>query len=206
MAKKAKIDLLDIGINEENGAVHQDESLKNVIPDDREDQAAHEEQTGRMNVLMRLLKNARLKIIIIPVISILLVMVAGGSIWWFYEGEPKKESRIRESERLKKAIPAEEKMVSFDNFFIDVRDQKGDRRIAFYDIVIELEKPQTAGATGERVDVRSAIHAVLKKKQVVDGLSVEGRSLIKNELIKELDRLLGEKAVKNIFITRCEVI
>lgn len=206
MVKKAKIDLLDIDINEDNGAAHRDGPRKNAVPDDHEDRAADEEKSGRINILLRLLRIAKLKTYIILIISIGLIMVAGGLIWWLHDGAQKQESKIKESERLKKVIPADEKMVSFDNFVVDVRDQKGERRIAFCDIVIELEKPQTAGAAGERVDVRSAIHAVLKNKQVADGLSPEGRALIKIELTKELDRLLGERAVKNIYITRFEVI
>lgn len=206
MVKKAKIDLLDIDINEGNGAAHRDEPRKNAAPDDHGDQAANEEKSGRINVLMRLIRIAGLKRYIILVISIVLIIVAGGSIWWFHGGAQKRESKIKETERLKKAIRVDEKMISFDNFVIDVRDQKGDKRIALCDIVIELEKPQAAGAAGDRIDLRSAIHAVLKKKQVADGLSPEGRALIKIELIKELDRLLGERAVKSIYITRFEVI
>ena len=206
MAKKVKIDLLDIDINEENGASHRDRLGENDVPDAREDQAVHAERTGLIYVLMRLLKTARLKHLLILVVSVLVIMVAGGSIWLLSGGERKKESAVKEEESLIKAIPAGEKMILFDNFVVDVRDKKGDMRIAFYDIVIELEKPQAAGAEGERVDLRSAIHAVLKRKQVVDGLSPEGRNLIKIELINELDRLLGEKSVKNIYITYFEVI
>lgn len=206
MAKKAKIDLLDVGKNEENGASHRDGLGESAIPDAREDQAVHAERTGRIYVWMRLIKTAKLKHLLILVISVLVIAIAGGSIWLFYDRERKKESAIKEGESLKKAIPAGEKMVLFDNFVVDVRDKKGEMRIAFYDIVIELENPQAAGAEGERVDVRSVIHAVLKRKQVVDGLSPEGRGLIKIELINELDRLLGGKAVKNVYITRFEVI
>jgi flagellar FliL protein len=206
VAKKVKIDLLDIDINEENGASHRDRLGENDVPDALEDQAVHAERTGLIYVLMRRLKTAKLKHWLILVVSVLVITVAGGSIWLLSGGERKKESAVKEGESLIKAIPAGEKMILFDNFVVDVRDKKGDMRIALYDIVIELAKPQAAGAEGERVDLRSAIHAVLKRKQVVDGLSPEGRNLIKIELINELDRLLGEKSVKNIYITHFEVI
>lgn len=206
MAKKAKIDLLEIDKNEENGASHRDGSQENAVPDARDDQAVHAEQTGRIHVWMRLLKTAKLKYLLILVIAVFLIVVAGGSIWLFYDGERKKESAIKEGESLKKAIPAGEKMILFDNFVVDVRDKKGDMRIAFCDIAVELEHPRAAGAADEQVEVRNVIYAVLKRKQVLDGLSPEGRDLMKVELINELDRLLGEKAVKNVYITRFEVI
>lgn len=253
MAEKANIDLLGIDKNEENGASNRDGIQENAVPDAREEQAvkedqtanedqvAKEEQTVRIHVLMRLLKTAKRKYLLILVISVLVITVAGGSIWLFYGGERKKEPAMRknesaikekepaiqgkesaiiekksaviekksaviEEESLKKAIPAAGKMVLFNNFVVDARDKKGDMRIAFCDIVIELENPQAAGVEGERGDVRSVIHAVLKRKQVVDGLSSEGRGIIKIELINELNRLLGEKTVKNIYITHLEVI
>ena len=246
MAEKANIDLLGIDKNEENGASNRDGIQENAVPDAREEQAvkedqtanedhvAKEEQTGRIHVLMRLLKTAKRKYLLILVISVLVITVAGGSIWLFYGGERKKEPAMRknesaikekepaiqgkesaiiekksaviEEESLKKAIPAAGKMVLFNNFVVDARDKKGDMRIVFCDIAIELEKTQAAGVESERVDLRSVIHAVLKRKQVVDGLSPEGRNLIKIELINELNRLLGEKSVKNIYITRFEVI
>jgi flagellar FliL protein len=201
VAKKAKIDLLDVDTNEENRAPSRDDGAL----DGGREEARDGKKPAWIHAWIGRLGAGRLKVLLILIVTILFVAIAGGSIW-LYDGRGKKESVPTQKDAQKTVIPAGETVALFANFVVDVRDKKGDIRIAFCDIAVELEHPRTAGAAGEQVEVRNVIHAVLKRKPIVEGLSPEGRELIKIELKNELSRLLGEKAVKNVYITRFEVI
>ena len=201
MAKKAKIDLLDVHTSEEDRASSRDETR-----DDRGLDGGHEEaRNDKKPAWISRLGAGRFKILLILIVTILFVAIAGGSIW-LYCVRGKNESVSTQKDARKTVIPSGERVALFAHFVIDVRDKKGDIRIAFCDLAVELEHPRAAGAAGEQVEVRNVIYAVLKRKPIIDGLSPEGRDLIKIELKNELNRLLGENAVKNIYITRFEVI
>lgn len=200
MAKKAKIDFLDVHTNEENGASSRDDGDMDAGNDE-----ARDKKHTWIQAWVSRLGAGRFKVLLILIVTILFVAIAGGAIW-LYGGKGKKESVPTQKDARKTVIPTGEQATLFDHFVIDVRDKKGEIRIAFCDVAVELEHPRAAGAVGEQVEVRNAIYAFLKRKPIVDGLSPEGRELIKIELKNELNRLLGEKAVKNVYITRLEVI
>jgi flagellar basal body-associated protein FliL len=89
---------------------------------------------------------------------------------------------------------------------VDQKDEKGNIRIVFCDVALELENHKTAGAIeGDRVDVRSVIYAVLKKEPAQEGLSPEGRGRLKEKLKNELNGLFGENRVKEVYFTRYEL-
>lgn len=203
MAKKAKIDLLDIQINEPDETSSRD----NVVPDALRDETRGDKKLAWIRAWIGRLVGGRSKVPLILVVTVLSVAIAGGSIW-VYVGKGKKESVpvTTPADAGKTVTPAGERFVPFDHFVVDLRDNKGNIRIAFCDIAVELEQPRAAGAADERVDVRNVIYAVLKRRLIIDGQSPEGRELIKIELKNEINRLLGEKTVKNVYITRFEVI
>jgi flagellar FliL protein len=201
VAKKAKIDILDIHINKENRTPFGDETADDSVLDSLADGMGDDKKHRWISRLGA----GRSKILLILIVTILFVAIAGGAIW-LYKGKGNKESVPTQEDARKKVIPAGERVAVFDHFVVDVRDKKGDIRVAFCDIAVELEHPRATGNTGEQVELRNVIYSVLKRKPIVEGLSPEGRDLIKIELKNELNRLLGEKTVKNIYITRFEVI
>ena len=205
MAKKAKLDILDINTHEENKVPDQDDIRDDVVLDKHEDKAETEKKTDRILAWMRRLWTGNRKAWFILTGSVLLAAAAGVSIWFYY-CEEKKESVSLKQVVPKTEIPAENKLALFGGFAIDLRDEKGNIRIAFCDIAVEMEKPQVAGAMGARVDLRNVIYTVLKKKVAADGSSPEGRHRIKTELKNEMNRLLGEKFIKDVYFTRFEVI
>lgn len=207
MAKKAQIDLLDIDAAADKAPPLQGEVPGTSLSGSGVEGPVPERRTGRFLAWGRLFRMPALKALSVLAILILVIMTAGGSIWWVYDGQRKKEAGIKEREQLNQAAAAAaEKKAFFDDFVVNVRDQKGVMRIAFYGVAIELWNRGTADAAIERIDVRSAVHDILKRRPIADALTPEGRRLIKNELARELDRLLGERAVKNIYFTRVEVI
>jgi flagellar basal body-associated protein FliL len=206
MAKKAKIDLFDIDASGERQGVQREDVRADAILSDREGQVVKEEQTDQADVSNRRTIAARLKTPFIIFLSFAIIVASGGFFWWFNERELRKETGIKNDENFKSENPEGERMVPFNRFVVDVRDHKGDMRLALYDLVLELENPRATGVSGDRVDVRSAIHAVLRRKQIVDGLSPEGRALIRIELMQEVNRLLGGTVIKKIYIIGFEVI
>jgi len=192
VAKKAQIDLLDIPAAEIHGASSGFLEVPEVG-----DEARADERTSRIRAWIRRLGSGRLKVLLILVATILLVSAAAGGIG---------VSAPPPGDTPKTVMPAPEKLALFDHFVVDIRDKKGDIRIAFCDVAVELEHPRVAGPAHDQVEVRQVIHAVLKKRLNVDGMSSEVKEALKIELKNELNRLLGEKAVKNIYMTRYEVI
>jgi flagellar basal body-associated protein FliL len=200
VAKKAQIDLLDIPAAEIHGASSGFLEVPEVG-----DEARADERTSRIRAWIRRLGSGRLKVLLILVATILLVSAAAGGIgYWAGTGRPL--SATPPGDTPKTVMPAPEKLALFDHFVVDIRDKKGDIRIAFCDVAVELEHPRVAGPAHDQVEVRQVIHAVLKKRLNVDGMSSEVKEALKIELKNELNRLLGEKAVKNIYMTRYEVI
>jgi flagellar basal body-associated protein FliL len=205
MAKKAKLDILDINIKEESEEPLQDDIRDDIISDNHSDEGEKEKKADRILAWIRGVWTGTQKIWFILIGSGLLIVIAGVSIWFHY-GEEQKELPLPKQVVSKTTIPADNKFAQFDGFTIDLRDEKGNIRIAFCDIAVEMEKPQKAGAFGDPVNIRNVIYHVLKKKIATDGFSPEGRHRIKMELKSEMNRLLGENYIINIYFTRFEVI
>jgi flagellar basal body-associated protein FliL len=205
MAKKAKLDILDININEENDEPLKDVIRGDVIPGNHDGEVEKVKTTHRILIWMRALWTGKRKVWFILMGSGLLVMVAGISIWYYY-GKEKKESLLPKQVMPTTANPGNSKLAQFDGFAIDLRDEKGNIRIAFCDIAVEMDKPQAADAMGDLTHLRNVVYTVLKKKIAIDGPSPEGRHRIKTELKNELNHLLGGNFIKDVYFTRFEVI
>lgn len=204
--KKAKIDLLDIDAELKEGASPRGEDPGEVVPDMDRQAPEADKKAGRMWEWLRRLKPGKRKLLWIIGMSLLLLGLAGGSVWFFYVDTEKRDALSTEKEDAATIQPPAEQSGLFDHFVVDVRDRKGGIRIVLCDLFVELENPQVALAEDERVKIRRVIHAVLKRTPIDSNLLVEGRNRIKIGIKEELDRLMGEKSVKNIYITRFEVI
>ena len=140
-------------------------------------------------------------------ISVVMLGLMAGIFISIYEGRDAKGT-VEQKNRTHSAIPApaDEKMVLLEGFVVDQKDDKGNVWIVFCDVALELEKHGTAKAVDSgRVDVRNVIYTLLKKETVKEGLSPEGRSHLKENMKKELNNLIGENQVKNVYFTRFEV-
>ena len=196
MVTKAKIDLLDIDI----------QSIQETSPasEDNLQAPGTDKKTGWIGVLLRRLKKH--KLIFIIGLSLFLFAVVGASVWLYFINEGKKETIIEEKETVKTPALAAGQAVMFDHFVVNIRDQKGEIRIVVCDVFVEMENPKVALAEDERVQIRRSIYTALQKKAIDNIFSVEVRNNIRVEIKTELERLIGEKTVKNIYITRFEVI
>ncbi|TRZ50000.1 hypothetical protein D4S03_07485 [bacterium] len=88
---------------------------------------------------------------------------------------------------------------------VDQKDEKGNIRIVFCDVALELVNHKTSAIDGDRIDVRSVIYAVLKKEPAQEGLSPVGRGRLKEKLKNELNGFFGANLVKDVYFTRYEL-
>ena len=200
MARKAKLDTLDISIEEEV-----EEPIQEEIALEKEGDISSEERIdGGLSSRVRAWMQKPMFWIIISVV--LLSSITGVSTWLYYGQDIK--SPIAQSGNAVSGTgkPAEGKIALFEGFAVDLRDEKGNIRIAFCDISLELEKLQITDAISSRIDARNLIYTIIKKKKIEELSSPEMRERLKTELKHELNILFGENLVKNVYFTRFEVI
>lgn len=201
MAKKAKLDILEITIDEKS----EDKLSDDITLEEKEDKVSNEKRAGA-DILSKVKGWVRKPLFWIMLISVVMLGLIAGIFIGLYEGIDER-GPVEQKKRAVTGIPAPaEGMALFEGFVIDQKDEKGNIWIVFCDVALELEKPRTAQAIdSDRVDVRNVIYILLKKETVKEGLSPEGRSHLKERLKNELNNLFGENLVKNIYFTRYEV-
>lgn len=202
MAKKAKLDILEINIDEKNGdGLHDD-----IILEEREDDGSNDRR-DRFAILSKAKGWMRKPLFWIILISVVMVGLIAGILIGLNK-EMDRGGSVEQKKRIVSEVPVltKETMTIFDGFVIDQKDDKGHIWIVFCDVALELNKSKTATAVDSgRIDVRNVIYTLLKQEPVKDGLSPEGKIRFKAKLRNELNNLFGENLVKNIYFTRYEM-
>ena len=201
MAKKAILDILSVSI---------DEGIEDTLPKDdlleKDEGIESIDQASGRNLLSKISDWVRKPLFWIILMSVVLLGVIAGA---FIRGDPEKAIKgpVDPKEQSLSGSPnqAKDKMVFLEGFVVDQKDEKGNIRIAFCDIALELEKIQAADVLSDRIDVRNVVHTVLKRKKAEEGLLPEGRTRLKEELRGDLNGLLGENRVKSVYFTRYEL-
>lgn len=202
MAKKAKLDILEIAPEEPGGETPQEETIAVQV----EDEGSSGEQTGG-DFRSKVLKWVRKPLFWIILISFTGLGLTAGILISFYRSMDADAPAAQKKQAVSVAShPGIKQGALFEGMVVDQKDEKGNIRIVFCDVVLELENHKTASAIdGDRIDVRSVIYAVLKREPAQEGLSPEGRGRMKEKLKKELKGLLGENPVKEVYFTRYEL-
>ncbi len=202
MAKKAKLDILEIAPEEPGGETQQDEATAENGRDD----GAPGEQTGG-DFRSRAIGWVRKPLFWIILISVAFLSLTAGILIRFYQGTDGDAPAAQKKQAVSVTpFPEAKQGALFESMVVDQKDKNGNIRIVFCDVALELENHKTAGAIdGDRVDVRSVIYAVLKKEPAQEGLSPEGRGRLKEKLKNELNSLFGQNLVKGVYFTRYEL-
>jgi flagellar basal body-associated protein FliL len=211
MAKKAKLDILEIAPDESDGKTGQDD-----VPLEEGGDGGSKGGRPGGNFLSRAIGWVHK-----PLFWIILMFVAYlGSIAVilidFYQSRDGNDlavqskqavSEVQKPQIVSKApFPEEKRDVLFEDMVVDQKDEHGNIRIVFCDVALELENNKAANTIGgDHVDVRSVIYTVLKKEKAHEGLSPEGRGRLKEKLKNELNGLFGENLVKGVYFTRYEL-
>jgi flagellar basal body-associated protein FliL len=202
MAKKAKLDILEITIDEKS----EDKLPDDVILEEKEDEGSDEKHNGG-DILSKVKGWVRKPLFWIIMISVVMLGLIAGIFISLHEGIDER-GRVEQKRQTVSGMPVlvEEKIVLFEGFVVDQKDDKGNIWIVLCDVALELDEPRTAkDIDSDRVDVRDVIYTILKKETMKEGLSLEGRTHLKDMIKKDLNNLLGENQIKNIYFTRYEI-
>lgn len=200
MSKKAKLDILEINIQQKI-----DETTLPFSELENQEEAVRVESLTKQNKISKIkacLRGYLLRIILTPVIVI--VSISGYFIWHNW-GSARTVS-IDSPQHILSVVnhSAKDKIVSLEGFVVDRKTDKGDIKIIFCGTGIEIDKPELVKDIGDRVDVREVVYNVLKRNSTEDGLSLEKRNLQKMEIQRNLNSLLGENTVVNVYFTSYE--
>jgi flagellar basal body-associated protein FliL len=202
MAKKAKLDILEIAPEEPGGETPQEEATAVQV----EDEGSSGEQTGG-DFRSKVLKWVRKPLFWITLISFTGLGLTVGIVVSYYHSMDVDALAVQKKQAPSIAFqPGGKQGALFEGMVVDQKDEKGNIRIVFCDVVLELENHKAASAIdGDRIDVRSVIYDVLRREPAQEGLSPEGRGRMKEKLKNELKGLFGEKQVKEVYFMRYEL-
>lgn len=202
MAKKAKLDILEIAPDEPAGETPRDEV---VLEKAGGDESAAEQTGGDFQSTV--IKWMRRPLFWAVFISFSVLGLAVGVWVGLHQSLEGSATAMRGKGAAAVSSPTAAKGgIPCEGMVVDQKDEKGNIRILFCDLVLELENPGKAGAAdGDRLDVRRVIHDVLKREAAQEGLSAEGRGRLKEKLKTGLRGLFGENPVKEIYFTRYEM-
>jgi flagellar basal body-associated protein FliL len=202
MALKEKLDILEITIDKKD----EKELHDDIILTEREDKVSDDKQASK-DIIEKVKRWVRKPLFWVMMIAVVMLGLIVGILFSIYEGKDARGT-VEQKKQTHTAIPApvDEEMVQLEGFVVDQKDEKGNIWVVFCDVALELEKHVTAKAVdSDRVDVRNVIYTLLQKETVKEGLSPGGRSHLKEKMKKELNNLIGENQVKNVYFTRFEV-
>lgn len=157
------------------------------------------------------------KLIILVLILVLLGLVIAGGLWLYITKSAPlihKENRIisdsdnfvkeTESDNTSEPIvPPSDKIITiyFKDFIIDLKDTSGKSKILVCDVAIDISENENSAQPINSKDVRKIIYLAAKGKSAVALRSLDERKRLKNEMAKELEKMLGEGIVKNVYFT-----
>lgn len=206
MAKKAKLDILEIAPEGPGGETEQiDATVENGAAD-----GSPAEQAGG-DFRSKVFEWIRRPLFWIILVSVVFLGLTAGIWVGVYQSMNGDAPAVEKKEAVSKAVsetpsPKEKQSVLFEGMVVDQKDETGNIRIVFCDVALELEdQKRTSAIDGDRIDVRIVIYDVLNKEPVREGLSPEGRGRLKEKLKRELNGLFGENLVKEVYFTRYEL-
>lgn len=203
MAKKAKLDILEVSIDQKiEETPPPSEESQSLEEDAPVEQPLSESRIGKLKVWVRV----HLPWLVVIFVILIALIAAGVFLWYHSTAEVKAPVvDLPKTEVAPVIPPVKNEIVPLEGFVIDQRDDKANMRLAYCDIAVELGNPELAKSLGERIDVREVIYAALKRIKAEDGFSLEKRNLLKEEIKSDLNGLLGEKAVSRVYITNYEL-
>ncbi|MEI6610824.1 MAG: flagellar basal body-associated FliL family protein, partial [Deltaproteobacteria bacterium] len=87
----------------------------------------------------------------------------------------------------------------YKDFIIDLKDTSGRSKILVCDVAIDIMENENAAKLVNSKEVRKIIYRTAKGKSAVALRSLEERKRLKNEMAKELEKMLGEGVIKNVY-------
>lgn len=195
MVKKAKLDVLDFEVNEDEK--HPQEDLPSAAEENK-----HE--AGEKRILRYIFRNPFF-LMLFGVMSVIVLLA--GATWFFYEpGKLIPEKKHLMSKTSTVTAPAVTTTAYLRGFIIDLQDEKSDTRLILCDMAVELAAAQEVQSVGNRTDLRRRIYEILRERKLQELMTAEGRGRLKERIKSELNRVLGYNLVKDLYFMRMEAI
>jgi len=166
------------------------------------------------------------KLILLISILVLVILGIAGGVWFYLTKSTflKHKEKIvisevdnfgRQSEDAGKTVdsaaesgntslpiaPPADKVITiyYKDFIIDLKDTSGKSKILVCDVAIDVIENENAAQLVNNKDVRKIIYRTAKGKSAIALKSLEERKRLKNEMAKELEKMLGEGVIKNVY-------
>jgi flagellar basal body-associated protein FliL len=129
-----------------------------------------------------------------------LLILIGGSIW-LWGGHNQTAILPPPEPGAMEPCVAKGGRIDVDDFSIDLKDRQGRYRFLVCDLILELGRDFRL--TGDRrVDIRKTVYATAKKNGNDLLKSSEAQKIFKQEVKGQLNQLLGEDTVQEVYITK----
>jgi flagellar FliL protein len=131
------------------------------------------------------------------IIIIAVVAIAGGiGAFVFFSKPGEDKAAIKETKKVEEGV-----MFALEPFTVNLTDPRGARflRVALY---LELAGPAVAEMAKARTpQIRDAIITLLTAKTSEELIHPEGKLQLKDEINIRINQILGENAVRDVFLT-----
>jgi flagellar basal body-associated protein FliL len=153
------------------------------------------------------------KLILIGAPALIVVLIIIGALWFYLSRtitsvvKSKPDTSVAEIEKKVTAgvnIPVAVESVKistayFKDFVIDLKDKTGRSKILLCDVAFNLSEGKNIAELENSKDVRNLIYQTVRGKNSVALKTIEERKLLKKELSQELNKMIGDGIVKNIY-------
>ena len=161
------------------------------------------------------------KLLIISAPVVLGILILSGVLIYYLTGSPPpvrqtpavspKKYQVTEQQLLEKtglnqnaaslaALASESwQRVYLKDFIIDLKDAQGNSYVLMCDVAVDVGSKIKSDQLENNAGIRDVIYKTAQSRSVVALRSVEERKKMKKELVSELEKILGEGSVKNVY-------
>ncbi|MFA6411441.1 MAG: flagellar basal body-associated FliL family protein [Syntrophales bacterium] len=186
MAQKAQIDILDLPL------IEGDEVLTDItdFTVDGEKPQPHTEVKKKTAKKLYWIGS-------LAIITFITAVITGYFIW-FHQGGEKNMAPVAAT-----VAPGQKSfMAVMDDFNVDVKDDKGNKRLLSCGFLLEMAPHEDGKSLEGKIEIRKLIFDTLHKRTVSDLIRNDEKKEIKKEITDGVNRLLGAEKVKEIYITK----
>lgn len=158
------------------------------------------------------------KLILIAVPAVMVILVIGAVLWFYLTPKGKPVNRLESARPVavtEKKKPQHDQMVStqtaieqvkanniyYKDFIIDLKDKTGKDKILMCDVALDVSEAGNIAELESSEDIRNIIYQTATGRNAVALRSIEERNRLKKELLLEVNKMLGDGVVKNVYFT-----
>lgn len=147
--------------------------------------------------------NGGSKKLLIIVFLLVFLLIAGGAGAYFVlmkhpnSEQSTEEADVEEEESYDSQIPGA--VVPFEQFIVNLKDKNSYLKISLQLELFEPEVPKTM--ENETGKIKDTIIDILGSKNVDDLLSSEGKRKLKQEIVTQVNKVLGSELIAGAYIT-----